>query len=208
MIVVVSPHLDDAVLSCWSLIDSLEQIVVVTVFTGAPPPGFGSDWDSDTGVDSATRMAQRNAENRAALALAGREPVDVGLLECEYPGGGIVPREAIRPFVAEAQTVYVPAGIGLEHANEEHAVVRDAVLAVRPDARLYADQPYSQFRADSALPAGLGNGLAPTPIRLSQEQRLRKIEALRCYAGELPKLERAFTPFLLPERLEFELFWT
>ena len=111
MIVVVSPHLDDAVLSCWSLIDSFEDVAVVTVFTAAPPPGFVSDWDRDTGVDSATRMAQRTAENRAALAVAGREPVDVGLLECEYPGGGIVPREAIRPFVAEAQTVYVPAGI-------------------------------------------------------------------------------------------------
>jgi hypothetical protein len=44
-------------------------------------------------------------------------------------------------------------------------------------------------------------------VTLTPEQRSRKIEALRCYAGEIPKLERAFTPFLLPERLAHELFW-
>jgi LmbE family N-acetylglucosaminyl deacetylase len=206
VIVVVSPHLDDAVLSCWSLIDSDEDVAVVTVFTGAPEPGFVSAWDADTGVDSATRMGQRIAENRAALAVAGREPVDLGLPEVLY-GGGVVPPDAIAGHVVAADAVYAPAGVGLAYVNEEHGVVRDAVLALRPDARLYADQPYCQFRDDTELPAELADGRFATPVRLAHEQRLRKLAALRCYAGELPKLERSFTPFLTPERLEYELFW-
>jgi hypothetical protein len=87
----LSPHLDDAVLSCWSLIDSDEDVTVVTVFSGAPESGFVSPWDADSGVDSATRMAQRVAENRAALAVAGREAVDVGLPECGYPAAAAFP---------------------------------------------------------------------------------------------------------------------
>jgi LmbE family N-acetylglucosaminyl deacetylase len=206
-IVVISTHLDDAVLSCWSLLDSDDDVTVVTVFTGGPAPGFVSSWDADTGVDSATRMEQRRAENRAALAVAERTPVDLGLLEVLY-GGGVVTVDAIRAHVDRADLVYAPAGIGLEHANKEHGIVRDAVLTARPDARLYADQPYCQFRPDSQLPAPLADGRRPTPVVLSREQRLRKIDALRCYAGELPKLERAFTPFLSESRLAYELFWT
>jgi LmbE family N-acetylglucosaminyl deacetylase len=206
-IVVISPHLDDAVLSCWTVLDGDADVSVVTVFTGGPEPGFVSSWDADTGVDSATRMEQRRAENRAALALAGLTPVDLGLLEVLY-GGGVVTAGELRAHVADADAVYTPAGIGLEHVNEEHGIVREAVLAVRPDARLYADQPYCQFRTDSELPQQLANGRSSLPVRLSTEQRRRKIDALRCYAGELPKLERAFKPFLSESRLEYELFWT
>ena len=38
-------------------------------------------------------------------------------------------------------------------------------------------------------------------------QRRRKLEALRCYAGEMPKLERAYGSFLTTKRLAHELFW-
>jgi len=205
--VVISTHLDDAVLSCWSVLEADADVTVVTVFTGGPEPGFVSSWDADTGVDSRTRMEQRRAENRAALTVAGLTPVDLGFLEVLY-GGGVVTAGELQAHVADADAVYAPAGIGLEHVNEEHGIVRDAVLAVRPDARLYADQPYCQFRADSELPSALADGRSPVPVRLTPEQRRRKIEALGCYSGELPKLERAFTPFLSQSRLEYELFWT
>src|SRR5205807_10094736 len=80
--VVVSTHLDDAVLSCWSVLDAPGDVVVVTVFTGGPPPGTLTEWDRDSGAaDSAERMIQRVEEDRAALRVAGREPVHVGLLE-------------------------------------------------------------------------------------------------------------------------------
>jgi hypothetical protein len=70
-VVVVSTHLDDAVFSCWHVLASPDHDVrVVTVFTGGPAAGVTTSWDADTGVDSATRMAQRIEENRVALAVA------------------------------------------------------------------------------------------------------------------------------------------
>jgi hypothetical protein len=43
--VVVWTHLDDAVLSCWSVIDGPGDVTVVTVFTGGPEPGSLTEWD-------------------------------------------------------------------------------------------------------------------------------------------------------------------
>ncbi len=205
-IVVVSPHFDDAVLSCWSIIDGEREVVVVTVFTAAPRPGVITDWDRDTGVDSATRVAQRVEENRAALDTAGRQGVNLGLLELQY-GGGRVSKSLLRDHLRDADLVYVPAGAGVANFSLEHERVRKACLKIRRDARLYADQPYCQFRPDFELSPKVAGGRVPFAVTLSAEQRARKERALRCYAGEMPKLERLYTPFLNGDRLAYELFW-
>ncbi len=204
-IVVVSPHFDDAVLSCWSLVDGPGDVTVLTVFTEGPAPGLVADWDRDTGVDSATRMRQRVDENRAALAIAGREPLDLGLKEAIYGGDGVDP-ELLRAHLGAADQVYAPAGVGVEHVNREHVLVRDACLALRGDCRLYADQPYSLFRDDTELQFELVR--ARRIVALSATQRAAKARAIACYAGEVPKLERAFGHLTDPDRLVNEVLWT
>jgi hypothetical protein len=206
-IVVVSPHFDDGVLSCWTLIDGPADVTVLTVFTEGPGrPGFVAEWDADTGVDSSTRMEQRAEENRAALSLASRRPADLGGLEGIYGGGSVDPEE-LRPHLARADAVYIPAGVGIEHVNREHVVVRDACLSVRGDCRFYADQPYSLFRDDTELPPGLAPGAARRIMMLDDDQRSRKARAIACYAGDVGKLESAFGSITEPERLPHEVFW-
>jgi hypothetical protein len=204
--VIVSTHFDDAVLSCWSVVDGSDDVDVVTVFTDGPPPGIVTAWDRDTGVDSATRMVQRTDENRAALALAGRTPIDLGLLEGQYDGGTVDPA-LLEPYLRTADTVYVPAAIGVDHGNPEHGVVRDVCLQLRPDACLYADQPYCLFRADVPLELPVSDGRKLTAIALTPTQRTRKAAAISCYAGEIPKLERQFGSCTDPDRLAWEGFW-
>jgi hypothetical protein len=204
--VIVSPHFDDAVFSCWTVIDSDDPVDVITIFTAGPRPGVVADWDRDTGVDSATRMKQRVAENDAALAVAGRRATNLGFLEAMYDGGGI-DINVLREHLLEARSVYIPAGVGLVHRNAEHAVVRDACLSVRPDSRLYADQPYCHFRSDIDLPEGFGFGLRRVEVSLSVAERERKAQAIRCYLGELVKLERLFGPCTDANRLGGEAFW-
>jgi hypothetical protein len=202
-VVVVSTHLDDAVLSAWSVL-SAQRARVVTVFTGGPPPGTLTAWDADSGApDSATRVEQRRAEDAAALALVGCDFAHLGLREGQY-GEGRCPPEAVAPAIEAADVVYAPAGIGEPHANREHIVVRDAVLAVRPDAWLYADQPYCRFSPATELP---GSPRQRELVTLTGEQRAGKAEAIRCYAGELWKLERDFGAFARPARLAYEVLW-
>ena len=207
--VIVSTHLDDAVLSCWSVIDGPGDVTVVTVFTGGPEPGGLTPWDSRTDApDSATRMVERRAEDAAALAVAGQTPVHLGLLESQYlrmvPE---VPWAVLAPYLEGADVVYAPAAIALGRPpHSDHVVVRKAVLAGRPDAVLYADQPYCRFRADTRTEEP---GRARDLVELDEGMRVRKAEAIRCYAGELPILEspELFGPFATPDRLAFELFW-
>ena len=57
-LVLLSPHLDDAVLSCWHVLSSSADVVVLNVFTAIPPAGTQTPrWDRVTGSDdSADRM--------------------------------------------------------------------------------------------------------------------------------------------------------
>jgi len=83
--VVCSPHFDDAVLSCWALLDRDPDCAVINVFTGAPRAGFTSWYDQMNGASSSVaHMHQRAIEDRNALSVAGKTPVDLGMLEVQY----------------------------------------------------------------------------------------------------------------------------
>ncbi|RZI80869.1 MAG: hypothetical protein EOO67_19075, partial [Microbacterium sp.] len=149
--VILSPHLDDAVLSCWHLLRGPHEVQVVTVFAGTPPPGSGTSWwDQLTGAeDSVTRMAERRAEDAEAFAIAGRTSVHLDFLDGQYgPTGQTV--EAIVARVHEVvdpgAEVYVPAALG-DHADHEQ--VRSVGLALAAAGRtvhLYADHPHGVRR--------------------------------------------------------------
>jgi hypothetical protein len=63
------------------------------------------------------------------------------------------------------------------------------------------------MRVASEFAPRLAGGRVAVTTTLSSPQRARKETALRCYAGEMPKLERIFRPFLNADRLAYELFW-
>lgn len=205
--VVLSAHFDDAVFSCWSLLHGAD-VTVLTVFSAGPADDRVSSWDEDTGVTSRERMAQRAEENRAALTGTGVGIVDLGQLESAYDGGEI-DEEALRPHLEGAATVWAPAGIGRGYVHPDHVTVRKACLALRRDAGLYADNPYTGFRADPKLPWRLALRYRPRVVALDDHARRAKAAAIACYAGELPKLERGFGLGSLtePDRLRYEVLW-
>lgn len=83
--VVCSPHFDDAVLDCWSVLDRDESCAVVNVFTGAPGGGFNSWNDQQNGASSsAAQMHQRALEDREALSIAGKAAINLDMLEVKY----------------------------------------------------------------------------------------------------------------------------
>jgi len=83
------------------------------------------------------------------------------------------------------------------------------VLAVRPDARLYAELPY-------ALTPDRGF-VAPSDIRrravheeratLEPALAAEKVDAVRCYATQLPPLEEVFGDFVSAAALGTEVWW-
>lgn len=222
MITVLSPHLDDAVLSCWHLLGSDGDIRVVNVFGGMPEPGVTLTWwDAMTGAtDSAARMRERLEEDRGALAVAGREAITLDLPEQLYRRNGTRPEltSPLSELLPADSTVYVPAALGIEHLD--HVLTRDAALALRAEGfevRLYADLPHAHVLGPP------GSGVDPTPWwdatlrnagiapeglernlhRLDDEAFERKVAAVREYRSQLPLLER-YAPL---EDLRCEVTW-
>ena len=235
-IVVLSPHLDDAVLSCWHVLESSADVTVVNVFTGSPPSGTPAPWwDQLTGAtDSVARMRERHEEDRRALALAGRAAVALDLLDAQYRRRGLpvfALAERLRTAVPSSALVYAPAAM-MRHPD--HELVRDAAFELaRAGSRLalYADLPHAigqgwpawvtgQPNAQPGLDVGAswtdalaGAGLAveclvPRVRPLDAEARARKLRAVALYETQRPALdELAFVPLDDPRALAWEVSW-
>lgn len=86
-LVIVSPHLDDAVLSCGRLLAAHPGTYVVTVFSSGPEKVDPLPWwDQLCGVfrPGDDVMALRRQEDAAAMALVGAEPRHLGFWDGQY----------------------------------------------------------------------------------------------------------------------------
>ena len=180
---VISPHLDDAVLSAWGVLSDTaiplrEAVTVVTQGT----PGRITPWSTLTGfADAAAEHDARREEDRRALGELGAVPLHLGAM-AEDPRSL---REAVRRFVASRidelrnTLVLVPAAAGRQHSlmerlrrrllrrpdplapHPDHLQVRDACERELQAAGLeswgyYADLPYLRFETLQALQQRLG----------------------------------------------------
>jgi hypothetical protein len=230
--VILSPHFDDAVLSCWHLLDQPGEVSVVNVFAGEPAElDVPAWWDQYTGAtDSAERVRERIEEDRRALALAGRASVNLGFLDEQY-------RDQAQPLAAlteqiEAQLpagahIYAPAAFG---NHTDHALVRAAALELRAagfEVSLYADLPHATVHGWPAWVTGsqdpatadlagtfweraLAGTEAKTPTvhRLDAAAHARKLSAVRMYGTQLQALtEYAGRPLTDLETLGYEVAW-
>ncbi|HKP90457.1 MAG TPA: PIG-L family deacetylase [Thermoleophilaceae bacterium] len=146
-VAILSPHLDDAVLSAWTVLRRPDEVRVVNVCAGIPPAGRPPRWDRLTGAhDAAERMRERHAEDRAALAHAGREATQLDFVDAHYRDGPLDPERllaALREAAGDAGELWAPAGIG---DHPDHVQVRDAALRLAGEGRplrLYAELPYA-----------------------------------------------------------------
>jgi LmbE family N-acetylglucosaminyl deacetylase len=153
-LLIVSPHLDDAALSCSTLLARSLPVDVLTVFAGAPDPPRRSFWDQACGfADSSEALAARRAEEAAAFAGSPHRVTSMDLLEGQYLEGrrrrgealSIVERVEHWCATADEAIVVMPAGAGLRRLrgsgrfgrlrpvrghvqHADHVFVRDALL--------------------------------------------------------------------------------
>jgi LmbE family N-acetylglucosaminyl deacetylase len=228
--VILSPHFDDAVLSCWHRLTARGEVAIVNVFTGIPGPGVRGWWDKLTGVeDSAAHMGARDEEDRRALALAGRSPSNLGFLDGQYRDSPVETEallQSLRPLLRPDDTVLAPADFG---AHADHRAVRDAALALQREGlgiELYADSPHASLlgwpawvagvdgsgtdQADacwrSALPTGLVDDVRDARItKLTDSEMESKLRAVSAYASQVEPLTRVFGE--LSDHLAYEVGW-
>lgn len=194
-ILVVSPHLDDAVFSAGQFLAARPGAVVVTVLAGAPIQPVQTKWDLNSGfTDSQHAITIRRDEDRTALAMLGAIPVHLDYLDCQYkPENHRALVAGLTNEIEKRQPELVVGPLGLGHAD--HIRVRDAVLAAHREVPLwlYGDLPY-RVRNPRSVKAALKSirrrGYATEELRrvgLGVEEL--KTAALACYPSQLQLIE-------------------
>jgi LmbE family N-acetylglucosaminyl deacetylase len=202
-VVIVSPHLDDAVLGCGRFLAANPGATVITVYAGRPEryPDPMTHWDTLAGFGSGDDVLDaRRAEDAAALAELGATPRWLDFVEHQY----LPRREWVGPDATadrlEAElraldptAVLIPFGL----ANPDHTATHDAARRVRerfpePAWFCYEDTGYKHIPGMLAWRVAqlFRAGIWPTPAALPLDpSEVRKQAALAHYASQLLALE-------------------
>jgi LmbE family N-acetylglucosaminyl deacetylase len=217
---VISPHLDDAVFSCGAALAASPGAVVCTVFAGAPGEAVVTDWDTQCGFANAHQaMHERRAEDAAALDALGARPVHLNLLDSQYAGDASASPEEIASALTGViranalPTLYIP--LGLFHSD--HRLVHDACRkAWRAEPALtciaYEDALYRRMNGlvQSRLADLAQDGITATPVseRIDTDALARNLAAKQRAVSRYASQLRAFGPNGYDDVFAPERCWT
>ena len=220
-LLVISPHLDDAVVSCGALLLAHPGATVATLFAASPERYTDplNEHDTDCGFRPGDdTMAARREEDVRALASLGATPRWLPLCQNSHveradpiaePPGAVA---AIVAAIDDVGPTCVVAPLGLSHAD--HQACHVSALAARARAGAvpwlwYSDLPYVFIpRVLAARMRALHKqGLTASPACPTVSHDFEaKWRAFGEYATQLPVLERLWQ---LRDRLERagEQYW-
>lgn len=202
--IVISPHLDDAVLGCGALLAARPGAVVITVCTGTPADAEQlTAWDAACGYASAGEaMAGRRAEDRAALELLGARPVWLDRLDDQY-GEALSDDEWIAKVADELSReidaadprgdalLLVPLGLFHPDHGRTHAAARRLFERAPQRAwHVYGDAIYRRVPGlvQERLAELAAAGIEATPVSAPAGPMEIKRSAIDCYASQLQAL--------------------
>ncbi len=214
--VYLSPHLDDASLSCGGTIarqtDAGEAVLVVTICTAAPPAvgpfsALAEEFHRAWGLSPAEVMATRLREDQASLALLGADSFLAGMLDAIYrypaayhrretlfgqpaPGDPLLP--ALQTLFSQLRgrlpqaRFYAPLGVG---NHVDHLLTFAAARAsLGAELRFYEDFPYvAQEGALERRLAQIGAVLQADTVAI-EATLPRKLQAVQTYASQIDEL--------------------
>lgn len=217
-VVVVSPHLDDAVFSCGCLLASAHQPVVVTVLAGVPDSTSAlQEWDRRAGFGSSPEAVRaRREEDRRGLDTLGATGQWLEFLDGQY-GAQYAPADLAQALAQwlgshEGGAVVVPMGL----FHRDHILVSDACMLAR---QLVGTQGSARWRwllyeeaihrrhpgaLQQRIDAWRMEGRVATAALLCLARfRGRKLQAARAYKSQLP----LFDPVSLADIGAPENYW-
>lgn len=220
-LLVISPHLDDAVLACGDLLSTRLGALIVTVCAGTPRDGgVLTEWDAACGFSSAEQaMAQRRAEDARALGAIGARAQWLAWLDDQYaddrrahePAGAEAVyaiahdlQQAIRTF--DAAVILCPLGLFHRDHQRVHQAARIA-LGDEPHRAWFAYEEAAYRRIPGLVQQRLldlaRHAIIATPVAVAPSGLRDKRRAIDCYASQLRGLATpgrpGFADALAPE---------
>lgn len=208
---IISPHLDDAVLSVGQVMAGWPGATVATVFAGRPSdPMVQTSYDRDCGFLNAGRaVARRRSEDKAALHILNAHPVHLDFVDHQYgePADEQAITDTLLALTAKAEATVLIGPLGLAHPDHHTARRAYEQLLTRTtvEAWLYEDLP-SRVLWPEEVPEALawwkGTGHRPELGFVGTGPLERKQRALERYRSQQgPLLALSPHAFLVPERL-------
>jgi LmbE family N-acetylglucosaminyl deacetylase len=204
---IISPHLDDAVLSLGAAIRSWTssgaEVAVLTVLADDPGSSApAAEWDRRCGFSTeGEAAAARREEDRRACELVGARAIWLPFRDGTYGLPSDFERvwEAVDPSLGSAATVLIP---GFPLVHEDHAWLSrhllPRLLQRIPRIGLYTEQPYAGNRRHM-WPPRVGDGLSPLPpgwhaewrpVEVGSADRRVKMRAVKEYRSQISALTR------------------
>ncbi|MBC7645012.1 MAG: hypothetical protein H7123_07785 [Thermoleophilia bacterium] len=233
--VVYSPHFDDAVLSCWTVLARPPASEVTSVYTGMPlegnPPRNLELLDPQCRVRSNGVVYAPLQRLQAVRWHSLQAPLLRSWLQPHPAPASDEVIDTLAAALPAASVVYAPAAIG---GHPDHVIVRDAaILLVRHGVpvRLYADLPYclrkgwpsfikggrvehdaaiarQWDRALQTVPGLYGRARDATVVRLTRDECGAKHATAARYLRQFGALNSGVARLLDdPESFAYELYW-
>ncbi len=205
-LLVVSPHLDDAVFGCGELMRRMPGALCVTVFAGLPrDPEVQTGWDRDAGHTCALEaLACRRGEDAAALRRLGARAHWLPFTDDQYGERTPSTREEIAAALLALIDAHAPDVVAIPFGlfHRDHALAHEAALAAlraRPDCDWLAYEDALYRRLPGLLSARLAAldacGVRAVPwLFLPSAADSPKHGAVRCYGSQLRALARPGGP--------------
>jgi LmbE family N-acetylglucosaminyl deacetylase len=207
---IVSPHLDDAVLSVGQVMAGRPNMTVVTLFAGIPQNrDMVTGFDTSSGFDNAAQaVLTRRAEDQAALRLLHARPVWFDFADNQYgePADPTAIEDKLMAVAAVVSPTLLIGPLGLVHPD--HHATRSAyealVAATGIEAWIYEDLP-SRVLWPEAVPDALAwwrsAGYKPELGFVGTGPADLKDDALGCYSSQHWWMTEHWHSCLVRERL-------
>jgi LmbE family N-acetylglucosaminyl deacetylase len=193
--IVISPHIDDAVFSCAEVLAGAK---VITICAGIPAPDVPpSHFDRAARFRSAAEAVRaRIVEDDRALSVLGAEAVHLNCLDGTYAQGEPLAMAVTRALAHAEPGEVVLGPLGLRHPDHEivAAAFRATVRAQGLNAWIYEELPYAHL-----WPEYIGPALMLARVStgtLARASGRGKRAAVRCYRSQLKgmNVEALFGP--------------
>ncbi len=196
--VILSPHFDDAVFSCWNLLHD-KNVSVITVFAGIPPRGTRTLWDRVCGeADSKVMVLKRIEENKTVLKANEVKSYNFNFLDRQYRQDKLdvskIVNSILKKTSEEDIVYYAPLAGSKLWRHPDHIALREVgkeLLKKGESVYFYADIPYMQMPSrtyesyikemDKRASALLDRIVSTKIIQLTSKDQKAKVKAMKQY---------------------------
>jgi len=149
--IILSPHLDDAVISCFANVIQKDALVI-TIFGGVPKPGTSKIWDKVCGEsDSVLMVKKRIAENKAALNFVKAELINLDFLDAQYRNDKQDITQIVKKIISLTNSndqFLAPLSASKLFNHADHKITCNVGLELLKQQRkvsFYPDRPYMRM---------------------------------------------------------------